>query len=874
MKNAHCFNKRVLYFLMAATCCLHVSSYALIAMEDRPSYALVALGTGAIQAKVATEDGHQPVASEQKPLAEMLVNNLSPERVAQVHVAGQPATKLPDDTAHQVNAQLDELKKHFEDTIKQLSQEVSGAPTSEQKDKGKKEGDDSFATMLNIFAHLDDANTLKNATETHGKMLSRLPADLKKKVEETCALYGEMNKSLRITWCLTTLCQALIKDLGALADSSDEKKGYIEAIRTLQVAVRSGVFMDLVAPQAPSMQSVLHNVLGTLFGNNEAIEPKQRFTRKDLHALCATCESLRTYCKKPEFAKQCPGITSQADVLCSLLVHAEQGEAKELCSECINLLKPAFECVLAKIKDTCWALAHVREQLPAADQKIIDYWIAYLDNNLQTMYAFENLTWKAQWDFSPMLCFMSNAYEVLEAFFVARRVDLFGVSNTLDVALRVAIVGMAFSHQYSQASAQAVQEYLKGAKSLQGSLNLPGFGDNQAPTIDPFGPFLNKIGLFVTTIQLVFNPAVFGNDMSLLEKTLWRLSVALGVHYAKHGTDALWSNNDPLIRIALMAAIKDVQLALTTNLKYSIEDNVDPVVLENLETYSMGLIKPELLCETLRVAMLMLVLKGSSITDKVVKFDADDIFCYNWLFSWLMHKNYVDYYKRVGGQNAIPMEEYLKQNAGFFVEYLLMRYALSNVGEFWGRIAGRACQDQITNGVGYVAEGFLGGTVNTLNTVADVVDGGGLTALFSPQGANKTKRTTYEQFRRIIVSLFKTNAMPRMLMISWLKNRGLIDNDMTDQQEINYAIIRQLLYHLVKYKLLSHNQSADLVTLYRHDQKNISGFVDALMAGVKESFASAVGGMGGYYAGLGLAEAIMLFHGPIFVKEQTAPAKA
>lgn len=683
--------------------------------------------------------------------------------------------------------------------------------------------------------------------EAHFRLL---PERVGQAVRAANSAYQDLAELLHIENAFGVLCCDLERDVGrATFEKQSDQQAILDDLSYLSIVLKNGLFKKVSLPeQLPGgQQAQLLKGIKALTG---AGQEEQDFGRADIvsflkkiNILIARFEGLsEAIAKVPSGEHRVVHnvLHEKAAKLVIILKAAQQRDSKTLTRECVELLEQKFAIVLTELSEAISTLGDARIQLACdADQKLkdaLDYWRKSLREYRKTITSFLTLKSMASIDLSSILHSFSQIYDISSIFLRANTFqsismlrDPFGVrANPVDTALRAALVGAVCIQTTGDHANQGVQEYLLGTTPL-------------AKFANPLNEWQYLVAMMSGGLQAAHNPTMFSARMHPITRAMCRIVGACFWHGVFESQLIFESNSGkPLntdygLKIAVVATIKEAQDFLDGYLEDTLRDNVDPIILEDVEQLSMGLIKPDLINLALEIVVPMIFLKKNTKIQESLNFQDGDFLSYDVSFcrrlTTYLHK---DGLKRadLAGLNQLH------------AEYLLINYACSNLGRFWGAEITRQLQIPLLGIAAKTANAIGTGIFNLVDFfISDNTDDRAADSL-SPIDFLMSKDGQF-LLKHEISSLFQEESDMRDWVIQSLKAYGLLKANVYDPLEINYRLVVLLLHYLTAANIFSHSMNADMLDLYVDYQRNIGPFIDILIEKIVENLSAALGGLAG-----------------------------
>lgn len=704
---------------------------------------------------------------------------------------------------------------------------------------------DGFASLLQELLNARLQEKIRQEAAKRAAHLGVLSVEYRELLQDANRSYEQLAASLRIEQCMDNLCQ----DIRDLIQDTPGQEALIKSFDTVQAALRNGMFALIALPeQLPGNPYDPSNLVKSFMPQKAParISPADaQFSPADLIVLRRMLQALSLDAVEKKGLAGCGSryemIAEKADTLIAMLMAVEAQNSKELTNLGIAFLEPEFERTITTLNETITIFVNARIQLASdADAQLkeaLEFWLAQLKKYRKTLKSFQSLASTATIDLSLVLRTASQAYQVASAFFEADRHKLIAQFKTdggmqlqlLDGACRVAFLSAVCAQRTGDMASEQLQQYVLADGSLSEFSN-------------PLNEWAYVLPLIVQVVPYAWNPAAFSPRMHFVKRAFLRVAGAYFWHNLMvHKNDVWeWPNASDSMRVAIVTTIREAQYFIDGYLHGVVNKHLDPEMLEEVEKFSMGLIKPELMDLALEIMVPMLFLRrGANIMNKLdleglITFRAQDFLIYDRAFYWGLSTHF-----------GRPLTEQDCEDAyRLYPEYKLINYACSNLGRFWFSMLTEQCKSQVFAGAAVVGKTIGHGIVAVSNMVLE-------DDLFTVimQLALSEAQDGYEQMRALIASLFQEYSPERSIAIGFLKSKGLLSEQSKDPLKVNYALVATFLGQLTSARIFSHSQNAALLEQYMQYQYNVEKFIDILVQQIKDNVAVCLGGQVGSWFG-------------------------
>lgn len=751
-------------------------------------------------------------------------------------------------------------------------------------------GDLDMAKVMELVAQLENAqikSNLAKAAARRERLTRALPDAHKELMMAVFVEHQKFAETLKFEPCCIELCQ---KVYASVKDSSSGSALALQ-LEKFHTMLQAGAVAEVVAPSKSLMnpgdpQQIMQMLFGAM--QSSSVEKKPEIALSDIRDTRVLLQAL----------VQCEGasVLQEAQYLLNIVQHIENkmlGEQKlaeahknrdsnarseasaeihetmrALASSCFASRVASSKKIVASLKEVggifSKTLLAVSEQDQPELHEAYKFFIDQLRTYSSTHNAFMTLYNCSEIDLSLVMKTMSQMYDIARIFFDFKRFDpqagnwafaFCTQANLIDHVFKGSIATLGLVHKYTENASGELQKLILEASK---------------PAVEyknPLDSLSHQVATTAQSLWLLINPTAYGT-VQPVKRALLRVALAMTLSY-DNNNPFKWQSQDEWMRVAFIAILKELQVNASDLCKSSLVQNVDPALLENIETYSMGLIKPELvdLCFDIVVPMFLMqkqqgdnYIYSPDCMPHVIDFHATDMFKYEYSFLLHMMKRHEAAFPGVV-LTRNQFDAYVRHNFGYFIEYRILQYVLRNVGFFWGSFISKKCKNQIYAGAKLTGKGIskileLFGIIEADaadEAGADAQANGGLSEL--------------NLIKELITSVFYDGSPVRLLAIGFLKNNSMISQDVHESRDINDALANLIIRILVNIKLMSYTQAAKLMNTYLENPSVITPFMNELFERVEDNLTGAVGGMiVGGIMGYWVAPQIMSDHGPFVLK--------
>lgn len=679
------------------------------------------------------------------------------------------------------------------------------------------------------------------------EVLLLLPQTLSHNITATQKHYFDFLESLTIPHRFKSLALDIDQALPLITDQTIKahKDVFAESLKKFRTSVESGSFLNIFFP-GYTLSGTLNDrsidafssIMG-LFDDTPQPEDPYRYTienaqkfKEDLVAF------LKAFDESPAPLENKKVVQKKLQDLLTMLEYVQKNNAAELAQFCVSLAEDQFVGMTREIGDIVHALSEFyvdstgqhSQTLSAVDkmhQEGIQVWLNEFKSYNDTIDAFISLYKKSQLDLSLVLLTLQRAIEITEPIIYFYQVDLKDSKAWIaSFALHLSLGGTMFFDQQGQNA----RDLLVNKLLMQHKEGLHGF-------VNPLEQFeFGGAQLAVLSAQS-FMPGMSAakghTPLPFFEKVLLQLILVWAVYQGSYeylntqnGNEGftLWPNAYAPLRAVLYNAFKGIQMTAAYKIRDGIKNISDPIALENLEFFSLGLISPDIVFDLSDILFQFIFYKFEDKTSGIVAFDNNDLFKYDYLFRLNMHRKYG--------------KEYPEERWDLFKEYVtysLILHITENIGKF--------CGTQI----GYMAsESIEDAALKATTTITNWLSG-------TNQKPETLKREITQgiYILKVMIQMIMTdeNTAPRLLLINFLKTQNYIDRDLSDPSKLNLELMRVCLFYLTTMNLLSHSQYVVFSEQYVQNPLALKTVIDNVFVAVKDKMTAAACGQLGKYLG-------------------------
>jgi len=694
---------------------------------------------------------------------------------------------------------------------------------------------------------------MQQMEEKRLRLLNALPEALRTSVQGTLKKHVHAAEQLKLDVFLRRECSYLFERIQRqIPDDAPCKKDAITALELLNRALSDGSFMRIVTVfQLSGDMQDPQRMMRQLLEMMQQSYAQSTFTEKDIATVRTALDVVRQYAQEHSFETtgQFGFLATDLATFIQYLDWAAQKDVRSLSSACIDKTSPLIDECLSALKATVGALAderlHVSQSAKPELVEALEFWMKQLKGHIQTLTAFQRVVMLSGIDLSYVMQGLSYAYEIADGFLRYSRnsagyLNLERVKNAcfwVDMGMRCTMLSLTAVHRVGEIAGGEVQKCILGGGSLSDFVN-------------PFDEPSYALMLLMHSTPILMHPSQ--ERLSIVQRGLFRVSGVLLWSYmgqvfapgSKQWTpNEWWPNHNEWLQMALILTVKELQWFIANEFVARVKCDNHPrdgkpcehcIMLEKLEKYSLGIVKPDLInvAFELLTTMALFNLKADNVLGGVTGAGAD---AYVWNYAI---NGYADYFSFTWAYNRTILSS-KDVKIRFYLQYQLVRYLCESVGEFFGK-----------NVVHKPIYATVSGVVKTISSLL------GTAGKFVFDISDDDEQAIVSQYQRYIVdvramlrSLFNEQSPERVMMIGLLKNMRYLSEDDCDPKKVNFSIIALVLYYLSQYHLITHVQEAQLYEDYLKNPNNVMKFLDTVFDTIDQNKASITGGILGGLAG-------------------------
>lgn len=331
--------------------------------------------------------------------------------------------------------------------------------------------------------------------------------------------------------------------------------------------------------------------------------------------------------------------------------------------------------------------------------------------------------------------------------------------------------------------------------------------------------------------------------------------------------DAHWDANYPHIKDSTYNALIEVEKIVSRSFSAAIRRNTNPELVEKIENWSLGVIKPEMI-EYFAAEMIPLILFNQVKLGEKSAFPNKDY--YSNLIFGTCDDNFLK--SRASATHISEYDSFSDDQKhevslkSYYVEACISYYIASSVGKTLGVAFARRMQGPSLNFATYAGGKCLDGLAYLHIIGKDTREM--FTAL------NEELIEGFEENIMILKMLLKTGFAPnspfRMMLVKHLKDRGDIAVDKNSSEEkINGELLYFLLKQCAQRELITHLEAAEINKCYLSTQQFDDELIEKIVLAIKKNILAPVGGTIGSWVATYALKLFTRYNGPI----QLVPGK-
>jgi hypothetical protein len=721
-----------------------------------------------------------------------------------------------------------------------------------------------FAEMQKVLFKLllDHQSEL---AEKRARLMKNLPEVLRDRILDTRAQYEGLVEQFNIADCLVTLCE---KSRWALAErleepcvnllSDLEKLHSALVTKSFNLLIQQGNAKDNPMAQMAFNPVVAQQQMEQVMGDKDVSE--QVYSLEDLSLCINRLESVQVLLSKPAALSHVEQkLTENLRVMCVVLSAIVKKDMNKMAGACFEYLQPDFDYTLKMFADV---QADIEKTLELLDKDPVDNYektkaLRFIQKELraqvETLKVFTRIKNCADFEssehFFDFFKIIARAYDIGAGFLTLYKIDHkqdVGFCNILDWSFKASLSTWAFMRARSEiAKGFVLMPIACGNVSLASTSAL---GDIISPNMHVV--LCNVMAASIGSL-LFCSPTLFYKKMRSLIKVPVKILTAWTYYQCMQNKlfDNLWPADDLHLKNALIEGINECVKYFAENLTYAIRDHVDSGLLDNLENYSLGVIKPEISLLMLELLMPVVLFKHRpEFVKKIVNLEASNVFA--------QHKK--DKYV----ENVTHL--YPNLNAySVYAERSVLVYLADSIGEHCGSRIAAKYKSQIGSAV---MSGL--GAVGSVAVALGIVDQAFLDGLSAEKDdLAEGIEEIMMLFKGAVNNILQHDSQVHNMIVKFLISSDYLSADEKDQALINKKMLYLVLSVFLNIKLLNNRDAATLVRTFNANKTNdYTSFIDQFAATVQGNIAGMIGGK---ISGAGMryaVETLLERNGPLYPK--------
>lgn len=656
----------------------------------------------------------------------------------------------------------------------------------------------------------------------------------------------------------------------------------------------SGVMNGLMQSLVPGQSDLMAQLNQTEVGHNEQeeIDPELVFTEQDVLDFCKVLSKLfdsnifkvlKT--DSEDLAKLKEEVENKVGIFLDILTAISHENKQELMLCYITYITPQFDLAFDALKEARKTFekevkVHISDQAEAGagvqekelSQKSYLFWLKEIKKNQRTLMAFSTLKNAATSSFSgteKLFEIMAYAYDAAHCMFDFYKDDMARkYPNEWLGGLSHQDVLIPRSMDWAFRSGFAFWSFMVQRPNITGGLLYNSIMGNMP---------LNVIDLKQTTIfnlmamplaSAAFISPSFGNwQLPKLAKSFGNIAGAWFYYhlvycqlFGAESGDPLWPANNIHIKKSIYNCLMDVELELSKKFSSIVRAYSDPVVVEDIENYTLGIVKPEMIGVFLAAITPVILFKNENLyfnlpTNKFI--GGDDKF-----FETLVGKGIVENCKAYN-ESEIKPEDKVSLEA-YYLEATLVYYISSCIGKTVGTAFVKKYQGPMVKAASFVGEKCLNGLAK-LNIISED------TAQFFSAFKDEFTEGIEENimiFKMLFKEIFAQNSQIKYMLLNVLINRGDVSlSCRPTEEEINKKVAYFVLHVCAKNEWISYLDAAKISRKFIKKQQFDDEIIDELVLALKNNLiASLVGGTLGQWTAYWGARTLWNHYGPMYPK--------
>ncbi|MFH0898753.1 MAG: hypothetical protein V1855_04190 [bacterium] len=703
--------------------------------------------------------------------------------------------------------------------------------------------------------------------EQKRQMRQALPEELSHILDKASEAYASFAEQVSISNVLIIRCERVRTNL---ADAQKEgtfpqKEGsdVLNALEKLQSALVDGSFSSLLqAPQTgatlpmnPFDMSGAMAMLGGMPGMN-GIRLGEPFQEKDLIDLNEKLNALQPYLEKEQksvaaysFLQKILQALQKKDfdaVVAYQLEHLIPYLEKTFVS--LHDAMSRFELYLKKNLQESDGKQGDKNELSEAALKAIEYWYKELEGFTKTLRLFDSLQKSVSLGDKKRLKFLfkwlTYGYDLYSSLFNKYQNDFqyyhdkhtFLGNTDPFYSYKKYVFMPELMNPILKISLSAWYYFDAQSDSKKGILYNLTLGDKQIHSLSKLEVITGDLFAAVPAIIMFFGwPSILYWQPGKLLQSYGNIAVSWLYYHAlfsnlfeKFDADSQaskqflwWPNGSKDLKKALFdAATQTNQTLIREFTSYKIREKIDPFVLDKIERFSMGVVKPEMIGDMFHIFMPFLFRKAMPASvGEFFTWDVQSDFAENFL---MKHKkgemnlgelarffNNFDRLKNnlYSGFSSKDVDAILNKYAqkyninldAYYIEQRIFCYICSSIGSYWGRILTKKYSSTLGKIFAKGSDLFWGG----LEKIRLVPQG----TLKSWQDGRNDIVAEFDQYKMMIKEMLKMSLLqsggPKGTIVDVLVEKGYIQKGETNEIVLNQSILKVIINFLFRYQLLT-----------------------------------------------------------------------
>lgn len=790
---------------------------------------------------------------------------------------------------------LDEQKTEVSETS---ISETSGPTTIEKvieagvekksDDKKSEKKQDELAQLMtngmNEFLNFNQEDLMKTIQEFYQKsimkrqedMLKKAPEALRNDLIEAKEIYQEFVATFNLPNCLLVMCQDLRRDLDKLAQSqvnvfSEEQQEKLQellnSLEALHYALITGNFKTLIDSIKPNngsgWQMPFLNTfdLGAMLSNfqndmqNRAGDIDEKYEEQDLIDLHQALTDVLTFIAGAHVNDgQNKTIKPALQRLLNMITAIKNKDAQALVVYTMQSLDHSFiethkalGDILHKL-DTAIAGLH-NNPAEKETKKILEYWRRDIAKYTRSLNVFASIKHHAAFRTPESLYtffkIITRAYQashgLLELYQKDLRADQYRENRRHDE--RAMTISSAMDWAFTS-SLSLWYFFAQQADNLNDLVTDTVLGTKSISSLDEKQVLLFQGIAAVQALPIAYNPAVWSKPTSKIMKIAGKISTAFVYHHLFHvrlfGNQAqgVWPNTDGHMKTALMYAFQEGKKYISSKVVSEVYWNTDPETLGNLEKWTLGIVKPEIIGEAIDILFPFFFLKRDSFIEKVVQFDRKDLFKGHGIDYDALKKSFTG---RNSEQEQAAHEGRLDRE---YIERNVLDYVMSSVGMYSGTYLATTYQKPI----GMYMKKAAGG-VGRILVACDIFSKDSMDEWgYQWQDMKEELEQALVFAKMMLKSVLQDGSPLRNKMIPLLQDRGLLRESDNTPAAINKRLIYIVLNQLAGHRLVSYSEAARINRVFKKNPESLDLTVDNVVDAIGKNLFGMAGGMVGSYS--------------------------